>query len=168
LILLILLVGIFLPTIQRTSLDFLREILREDKWHLKQKDVIHLEVPHYSELSVKSLYADALADDTLKMYLPSKKQVSNKLPEREFFFGVIGTLKKLWLTEVIRVANEKRNKASEEAGDKNRIVISQSWMKELTAHPYFSRILKLLIFIRQTWNCSPSSKGERKTSEVAQ
>ena len=167
-ILLILLVGIFLPTIQRTSLDFLREILREDKWHLKQKDVIHLEVPHYSELSVKSLYADALADDTLKMYLPSKKQVSNKLPEREFFFGVIGTLKKLWLTEVIRVANEKRNKASEEAGDKNRIVISQSWMKELTAHPYFSRILKLLIFIRQTWNCSPSSKGERKTSEVAQ
>jgi hypothetical protein len=58
------------------------------------------------------------------MYLPTKKQVSNKLPERDFFFGVIGTLKKLWLTEVIRVANEKRNKASEEEGDKNRIVIS--------------------------------------------
>ena len=58
------------------------------------------------------------------MYLPTKKQVSNKLPERDFFFGVIGTLKKLWLTEVIRVANEKRNKASEEEGEKNRIVIS--------------------------------------------
>ncbi len=52
------------------------------------------------------------------MYLPTKKQVSNKLPERDFFFGVIGTLKKLWLTEVIRVANEKRNKASEEEGEK--------------------------------------------------
>jgi hypothetical protein len=161
-------VGIFLPTIQRTSLDFLRDILKEEKWHLKQKDVIHLEVPHYSELSVKSLYSDALADDTLKMYLPSKKQVSNKLPEREFFFGVIGTLKKLWLTEVIRVANEKRNKASEEAGDKNRIVISQSWMKELTAHPYFSRNIKLITFIRQTWDWGSSSKGERKTAQGAQ
>ena len=160
--------GIFLPTIQRTSLDFLRDILKEEKWHLKQKDFIHLEVPHYSELSVKSLYSDALADDTLKMYLPSKNQVSNKLPEREFFFGVIGTLKKLWLTEVIRVANEKRNKASEDAGDKNRIVISQSWMKELTAHPYFSRILFFLILFRQTWNWSSSSQGERKTSQGAQ
>ena len=119
-------------------------------------------------MSVKSLYADALADDTLKMYLPSKKQVSNKLPEREFFFGVIGTLKKLWLTEVIRVANEKRNKASEDAGDKNRIVISQSWMKELTAHPYFSRNLFLLTIIRQTWYWGPSAQGERKTAQGTQ
>jgi hypothetical protein len=58
---------------QRTSLDFLRDILRDGKWHLKQKDVVHLEVPHFSELSVKSLYNDALADETLKMYLPSKR-----------------------------------------------------------------------------------------------
>jgi hypothetical protein len=50
--------------------------------------------------------------------------MSNKLPEREFFFGVVGTLKRHWLTEVIKVANEKRNKASDDAEDKNRIVIS--------------------------------------------
>ncbi len=66
--------------------------------------------------------------------------MSNKLLEREFFFGVVGTLKRNWLTEVIKVANEKRNKASDDAEDKNRIVISDAWMNELTAHPYFSRI----------------------------
>jgi hypothetical protein len=93
----IFLAGVFLPSLQRTSLDFLRDILREAKWHLKQKDVVHLDVPHFAELSVKSLYEDALADDTLKMYLPSKRQLSNKLPEREFFFGLVGTLKRHWL-----------------------------------------------------------------------
>jgi hypothetical protein len=62
---------------------------------------VHLEVPHYSELSVKSLYEDALADENLRLYLPSKKQLSNKLPDRVFFFGIVGTLKKYWLSEVI-------------------------------------------------------------------
>jgi hypothetical protein len=40
---------------------------------------------------------------------------------------------------VIKIANEKRNKASDAAEDKNRIVITQAWMSELTAHPYYSR-----------------------------
>ena len=80
----------------RTSLDFLRDIFKEEKWHLKQKDVVHLEVPHYGELSVKSLYEDAMKDSTLKMYLPSKQQLSNKLPEREFIFALIGTLNWHW------------------------------------------------------------------------
>jgi hypothetical protein len=86
--------------------------------------------------------------------------MSNKLPEREFFFGVVGTLKRHWLTEVIKVANEKRNKASDDAEDKNRIVISEAWMNELTAHPYFSRNLYTLKSIRQTWHRSALAKGE--------
>ncbi len=122
--------------------------------------MIHLEVPHFSELSIKNLYDDALADDVLKMYLPSKMQVSNKLPERHFFFGVIGTLKKHWLTEVIKVANDKRNKASEDGDDKNRIVISQSWMKELTAHPYYSSNQNDLKFYRKAWDRGTSAKRE--------
>jgi hypothetical protein len=122
--------------------------------------VINLEVPHFNELSIKNLYDDALADDVLKMYLPSKMQVSNKLPERHFFFGVIGTLKKHWLTEVIKVANDKRNKASDDADDKNRIVISQSWMKELTAHPYYSSKPNGYNFNRKAWDRGPSSKRE--------
>ena len=122
--------------------------------------MIHLEVPHFSELSIKNLYDDALADDVLKMYLPSKMQVSNKLPERHFFFGVIGTLKKHWLTEVIKVANDKRNNASEDGDDKNRIVISQSWMKELTAHQYYSSNPNDLKFYRKAWDRVTSAKRE--------
>ena len=40
-----------------------------------------MEVPAYQEISVKNMYADALKDDLLVMYLPSKEQLSGRLPE---------------------------------------------------------------------------------------
>jgi len=51
-----------------------------------------MEVPHY-EISVKNLYEDAIKDEQLSKYLPTKEQLSGKLPEREFFFGIMCTLK---------------------------------------------------------------------------
>ena len=45
---------------QGTSLDFFRDILSDGKRHLKTNEVIHLEVPCYNELLVKSMFPDAL------------------------------------------------------------------------------------------------------------
>jgi hypothetical protein len=72
----------------------MRDILREDKLYLKSNEVIQNEVPNYREISVKNLYEDAMGDEVLKKYLPSRRQLSNKLPERAFFFGVLGTLRR--------------------------------------------------------------------------
>ena len=72
-----------------TRLGFMRDVLSEKKLHLKQNEVIRLEIPLYEEISVKNLYPDAMADPVLSKYLPSKEQVTNKLPERDFFFGVL-------------------------------------------------------------------------------
>ena len=77
-----------------------------------------MDVPHYAELSIKSLYDDAMKDDTLKMYLPSRNQLSNKLPEREFFFGLgvlsegIGskTLSGQLMKSAIRLRRKRRKK----------------------------------------------------------
>ncbi len=66
-------VGVFLPSLQGTSIDFLREILNEKKSHLKSNEVIHLDIPKYAEVSVKDMYDDALSDEVLARYLPSKK-----------------------------------------------------------------------------------------------
>lgn len=88
------LVNVFLPSMKATKLSFMRDILSEKKLHLKQNEVIRLEIPAYQELSVKNLYDDAMKDAELSKYLPSKEQLSNKLPEREFFFGVMCTLRK--------------------------------------------------------------------------
>ncbi|MFN9904674.1 MAG: hypothetical protein ACK56F_00945 [bacterium] len=45
----------------------------EKKSHLKQNEVIRLEIPNYQELSVKNLYEDAMKDPVLSKYLPSKE-----------------------------------------------------------------------------------------------
>ncbi len=42
-----------------------------------------------------------MKDAVLSKYLPSKEQLSNKLPEREFFFGVLCTLRKQYMQDII-------------------------------------------------------------------
>ena len=83
------LVNVFFPTMKGTKLSFMRDIFADKKLHLKQNEVIRLDIPAYQELSMKNLYEDALKDEVLTKYLPTKEQLSNKLPEREFFFGVL-------------------------------------------------------------------------------
>ncbi len=134
--------GIFLPSIQGTTLSFLKDILKDEKRALRTNEVVHLDIPLYAEISVKNLYEDALADPDVSKYLPSKEQMSGKLPERAFFFGVLGTLKRHYLTEIIKEAHEKRFKLPEDNQNKDAILISESWMEELTKHPYYSSKLQ--------------------------
>jgi len=146
---------------QGTSLDFLTDILRDGKRHLKTNEVIHLEVPCYNELSVKSMFPDALRDEVLSQYLPSKRQLSNKLPERAFFYGILCTLRRQYMVDVIRDAHSKRFKAPEDDAKKQSIVISETWMSELTKHPYFSSKRSRLNLIRETrdWHIPHEGKG---------
>ena len=85
--------NIFLPSLKGTKLSFLRDLLSDEKQHLKRNEVIFLAVPNYKEISVANLYHDAIKDPVLQKYLPSPNQLSGKLPEREFFFGIMCTLK---------------------------------------------------------------------------
>jgi hypothetical protein len=63
-------------------------------------EVKRITVPRYEELSVKNLYDDAMSDHDLSVYLPDRDQLSNKLPERDFFFGILGTIKPDYLTKI--------------------------------------------------------------------
>ena len=73
-----------------------------------------MEVTNYPEISVKNLYEDALKDSALVKYLPTKEQLSGKLPERGFFFGVLYTRRKQYMADIIKDAHEKRFKVSSE------------------------------------------------------
>ena len=66
-------VNVFLPTLKGTKLSFMRDVLADKKLHLKQNEVIRLDIPAYQELSVKNLYDDALKDAVLTKYLPTKE-----------------------------------------------------------------------------------------------
>ena len=55
-----------------------------------------------------------MADPVLAKYLPSKEQLSKKLPEKDFFFGVLCTLRKQYMQDIIADANTKRFKAPDD------------------------------------------------------
>jgi hypothetical protein len=131
-------VGVFLPSIHGTTLAFMRDILKNEKRALRTNEVVHLEIPLYPEISVKNLYDDAMADAEVARYLPSQDQMGGRLPERNFFFGVLGTLKRHYLTEIIKDAHNKRFKVPEDNANKDAILIADAWMEELTKHPYYS------------------------------
>ena len=73
-------------------------------------------MPHYEELSVKNLYDDAMHDELVKDYLPDLKQNSNRTPERNIFFGVVGTLRPLYLKKLLKM-------------------LTKSGMKQILMHP---------------------------------
>ena len=56
-----------------TKVGFMRDILSDKKSHLKQNEVIRLEIPAYQEISVKNLYDDAMVDPVLNKYLSTKE-----------------------------------------------------------------------------------------------
>ena len=53
-------VNVFLPTMKGANLSFMRDVLADKKLHLKQNEVIHLDIPGYQELSVNNLYENAM------------------------------------------------------------------------------------------------------------
>ena len=92
----------------------MRDILKDAKMALKQNEVVRMEIPNYQEISVKNLYPDAFQDAELAKYLPSQEQLSGKLPERDYFFGILCTLRRQYMTDIIEEAHKKRFKLSEE------------------------------------------------------
>ena len=63
--------------------------------------------------------------------------MSNRIPEREFFFGVLSTLRPLYLKKIIEDANKVRYEADEKDPEKDVIMLDEDWYKELIKYPYF-------------------------------
>ena len=79
-----------------------------------------------------------MSDPIVAAYLPSKKQLSNKLPEKNFFFGILATLRADYLKEIIQEAHKKRYSIGSDDKKKQGILISDTWLQELNKHPYIS------------------------------
>ena len=103
-----------------------------------------MDVPNYQELSVKNLYESVMKDPKIAKYLPSKDQMSSRLPERKFFFGVLGTVDTEKLSEMIQEAHERRFNLPDDNSKKEAILITDKWLEELMKHPYHSSKLVCL------------------------
>ena len=144
-----------MPTQKGTKVSFLRAIFCNKKKAMKQINVRSVVVPHYEELSINNIYADAMKDELIKDYLPELEQNSNRFPEREFFFGVLGTLRPLYLRKIINDANKVRYEADVNDPQKDFIMLDTPWYEELMKYPYFSskKYLEYIYFLifRKTW-----------------
>jgi hypothetical protein len=87
---------------------FLKAILTDEKKVLKAAQVTKINVPLYAELSVKEMYQEVLLDEDLRPFLPDLKVHTSKVPESDFFFGVVATIKGDFLRGVIEEANNQR------------------------------------------------------------
>lgn len=137
-------VGLFLPSMEGTKLAFLRAILCDEKKAFKTQEVKLIEIPNYPEISVRNLYEDAMHDESVAVYLPTKEMLSNKLPERNFFFGILSTLREDYVKEIISDAHKKRYSINSEDRKKQGIRISNTWLEELNKHPYISSKIQSL------------------------
>ena len=79
-----------------------------------------------------------MKDELIKNYLPDLEQNSNRFPERDFFFGILGTLRPIYLNKIIEDANKVRYEADASDPQKDFIMLDDDWYKELMKYPYFS------------------------------
>ena len=114
--------------------------------------IIHLTIPSYEEISVKNLFDDAINTPILKDYLPSSEMLSNRLPERDFFFGILATLKQDYLKLIIKDAHEVRMKPEEDREEKSGILLSDTWLEELKKYPFLSSKVFILNSFREKGN----------------
>jgi hypothetical protein len=79
-----------------------------------------------------------MKDKLIKNYLPELEQNSNRFPKRNFFFGILGTLRPLYLNKIIEDANKVRYEADAKDPKKDLIMLDTPWYEELMKYPYFS------------------------------
>jgi hypothetical protein len=82
-------------------------------------------------------------------YLPTREQLSGRLPERDFFLGLKCTLRNQYIKDIIAGAHKVRHTVAEYDTKKQAISISEAWMAELQKHPFHSSKLLLLIFLEK-------------------
>lgn len=81
-------------------------------------------MPPYDEFSVGRMLKEVKSDETVLRYL-NMYEDSNDLPDREYLFTVIGTLYPDYLENLIREANNLRNRGSLEESKEEMILVRQ-------------------------------------------
>jgi hypothetical protein len=75
---------------------------------------------------MKALKNFAMEDPLIRKYLPEPDQISNKGIPKDFFFGVITTLKPTEVQKLVDDALNKRFKA-EESQSSHTLMVSKEW-----------------------------------------
>ena len=98
---------LYVPPTKMLNRDFMKQLLAEEKKLLELRQVVHVNVPHYDELSVKKFWPLMQRDKTFMLYMPDATP-DGRLPEREYFWNVLNTLQTAYVQRLIEHANAQR------------------------------------------------------------
>ena len=96
---------LYVPPTKMLNRDFMKQLLAEQKKLLELRQVVHVNVPHYDELSVKKFWPLMQQDPAFMQYMPDPTPDS-RLPEREYFWNVFNTLQTEYVGRLIEHANK--------------------------------------------------------------
>ena len=117
--------------------DFLKLVLVEDKKLLKLSEVNFVSVPRYNELAVGVLWPHLQKDKVFMQYFPDKMPAKH-LPDREYFFNILNTVKPEYLQKDIAHSNAQRNHVESEKNLQDSVQISDEWWTQLNQIPFVS------------------------------
>jgi hypothetical protein len=98
-----------------------------------------------------------MKDELIKDYLPDLEQNSNRHPERDFFFGILNSLRPKYIKKIIEDANKVRYESDIKDPKKDFIMLDDDWYKELMKYPYFSS--KKYLYNFNCWHLEKPGKA---------
>ena len=102
-------VGIFLPPFEECPKVFLAQIITGKKQVVDKRLVPRLSAPKWPELSLKEIWERVKGDEQLMQYFPQRSPLDTKLPNRDFFWGVMFSVRLNYSEELVAEARRKRS-----------------------------------------------------------
>ena len=104
---------------------------------LQLDEVRFIRVPKYEELTVKTLYPQALEDERLKKFLPDDTSKTKPM-DRQFFFNVLNSVYPEYVASVIKDTSKIRQDPGQNEEKKDYILIADHWYNKLMLQPLCS------------------------------
>ena len=102
------LASLWLPPYDECPKFFMGQILTNKKKVLKKKDVPRSSAPKWPELALSDLWPRIQNDSAVMAYFPRFHGPQVKAPNRQFFWGILFTLRGDFCESLIDEAAEKR------------------------------------------------------------
>ena len=93
---------------------------------IKNKHIVYFEIPKYPELATKNIWPLVKENEDLMIYFPDLK--ASQLPEKEFMYGILSTLRPDAIREII--ASSLKNRSPIEQEDKGDLVEVSNELKD--------------------------------------
>ncbi len=106
-------IGYYLPPLNKTPVQFLKDVLVGKKILLKQKEVETTgKIPRFEEFRVKHIWELTKVRQDLMLYFPDILPSSNRLPDRAYLLNVLNTLEEDLITKSFSESMMKRREQS--------------------------------------------------------